>query len=114
MAPGLAWVQADLASLALERQFDVVVMAGNVPLFCPVETRRELVAACAAHVRVGGVLISGFELGRGYELLDYDASCLASGLALLDRWSTWTANRLWTRAATPSGCTRDEVRASRS
>src|SRR5271169_1210431 len=33
--PELTWVRADLATLALGRRFDAVVMAGNVPLFCP-------------------------------------------------------------------------------
>jgi SAM-dependent methyltransferase len=87
--PEITWVQSDLATLALGRTFDAVVMAGNVPLFCPVERRSELVASCAAHLGDGGVLIAGFELGRGYELSDYDASCRVAGLALLDRWSTW-------------------------
>ena len=89
LGPELTWVRSDLATLSLGRRFDVVVMAGNVPLFCPVEERSKLAAACGIHLAVGGVLIAGFELGRGYELSDYDASCRAAGLALLDRWSTW-------------------------
>ncbi len=88
-SPGLTWLHADLSVLALDRQFDVVVMAGNVPLFCPTERRAALVAACASHVGSGGALIAGFELGRGYELGDYDDGCDAAGLVLADRWSTW-------------------------
>jgi SAM-dependent methyltransferase len=88
-APKLEWVEADLADLALGRQFDVVVMAGNVPLFCPPEKRRALVEACSAHVAVDGALVAGFELGRGYGLDEYDSVCLASGLVLADRWATW-------------------------
>lgn len=53
-APELEWVESDLAALALGRQFDVVVMAGNVPLFCPSAKRSALVEACAAHVAQGG------------------------------------------------------------
>jgi SAM-dependent methyltransferase len=87
--PDLIWVQADLATLDLERRFDAVVLAGNVPLFCPVQRRSELLASCAKHVGIDGRLIAGFELGRGYELSDYDASCQAAGLALVERWSTW-------------------------
>jgi predicted TPR repeat methyltransferase len=89
LAPGLTWVHAELASLALGRHFDVVVMAGNVPLFCPIETRSQLVAACTRHLDDGGALITGFELGRGYELSEYDDACRLAGLARLDRWSTW-------------------------
>ncbi len=89
LATELTWVHADLATLSLGRRFDVVVMAGNVPLFCPDQQRSRLAAACADHLGDGGALIAGFELGRGYELSDYDASCRAAGLTLLDRWSTW-------------------------
>jgi SAM-dependent methyltransferase len=88
-APQLEWAQADLAALDLGRQFDVVVMAGNVPLFCPRAKRRALVTRCAAHVAPGGALVAGFELQRGYDLDDYDAACRAGGLTLAERWSTW-------------------------
>jgi SAM-dependent methyltransferase len=88
-APELAWVEADLAALALGRQFDVVVLAGNVPLFCPPANRSALVEACAAHVAQGGALVAGFELGRGYGLDDYDSVCGAAGLVLAERWATW-------------------------
>jgi 2-polyprenyl-3-methyl-5-hydroxy-6-metoxy-1,4-benzoquinol methylase len=89
LSPDIDFVQSDLATLALGRQFDVVVLAGNVPLFCPVENRADLVATSATHVRAGGVFVAGFELGRGYELKSYDAACRGAGLSLLERWSTW-------------------------
>src|SRR6202162_4237663 len=41
-APHLQWAQADLATLDLGRLFDLVVLAGNVPLFCPPGTRSAL------------------------------------------------------------------------
>jgi len=88
-APDVEWVEADLAALALGRQFDVVVMAGNVPLFCPTAKRSALVEACAAHVAQGGALVAGFELARGYGLDDYDSVCRATGLVLAERWATW-------------------------
>lgn len=98
-APELTWVRADLAGLALDRVFDVVVMAGNVPLFCPVADRRALVSACAAHVSTGGALVAGFQLDRmlgagiraerGYALEDYDSACHDAGLTLAERWATW-------------------------
>lgn len=87
--PGLTWVEADLARLDLGRQFDVVVLAGNVPLFCPAEQRPALVAACAAHTAPGGHLVAGFQLDRGYRLAEWDAGCDQSGLELVERWSTW-------------------------
>ncbi|MBW3651404.1 MAG: class I SAM-dependent methyltransferase, partial [Actinobacteria bacterium] len=66
--PGSTWVEADLTQLALERVFDVVVMAGNVPLFTPPGTQAALVAGCARHVAPDGVLVAGFQLDRGYDL----------------------------------------------
>jgi SAM-dependent methyltransferase len=88
-APTLHWLHADLATLALDRTFDVVVMAGNVPLFCPEEHRADLVVACAGHTGPSGLLVCGFELGRGYGLDEYDAACDAAGLQVAHRWSTW-------------------------
>ena len=94
LGPGIDWVEADLASLDLARRFDVVVLAGNVPLFCEPSRRAALVASCAAHVETGGAMIAGFGLdgrhGYGkYELEDYDAACSQSGLRLAERWSSW-------------------------
>lgn len=88
-APELEWVEADLSRLALGRHFDVVVMAGNVPLFCPEAARADLVAAAAAHVASGGRLISGFQIDRGYGLDAYDRAAASAGLVVEDRWATW-------------------------
>lgn len=87
--PELTWVVADLAELELRRHFDVVVMAGNVPLFTPAGTQAALVTGCRRHVAPGGTLVAGFELGRGYELEDYDRDCEAAGLELAERFATW-------------------------
>ena len=88
-ASQLEWVLADLTELNLGRKFDIVVMAGNVPLFTPPGTQPALVAGCARHVRPGGILIAGFQLGRGYELDAYDADAAAAGLELSERYATW-------------------------
>jgi SAM-dependent methyltransferase len=88
-APGLTWVESDLAALDLGRSFDVVVMAGNVPLFTPPGTQGAMVAGCARHVAAHGALVAGFQLGRGYELDEYDAHCDAAGLVVAERFATW-------------------------
>jgi SAM-dependent methyltransferase len=88
-APELTWLDADLARFDLHEQFDVVVLAGNVPLFCPVAERDDLVGSCAAHVAPGGHLVAGFQLDRDYDLADWDRACGAAGLELGERWSTW-------------------------
>lgn len=89
LAPSLRWVLSDLADLQLGERFDVVVMAGNVPLFTPEAGRDGLVAGAARHVSGGGRLVAGFQLGQGYELSDYDRCCAGADLVLEDRWSTW-------------------------
>jgi 2-polyprenyl-3-methyl-5-hydroxy-6-metoxy-1,4-benzoquinol methylase len=89
LAPTLTWIEADVRDLHLDRTFDVVVMAGNVPLFTAPGTQADLVAGCARHVAPGGALVSGFQLGRGYALDDYDAHCRVCGLTLEARYATW-------------------------
>jgi SAM-dependent methyltransferase len=87
--PLVEWHEHDLTTLDLGRTFDVVVLAGNVPLFTPPGTQRALVGSCAGHVGPDGLLIAGFQLGRGYEIDAYDGDCLAAGLWLHQRFSTW-------------------------
>ena len=89
LAPDVPWVRSDLATLALERVFDVVVMAGNVPLFTPPGTTGAVVAGCARHVAPGGVLVAGFQLDGRHGADDHDREARAAGLAPLERWSTW-------------------------
>jgi len=88
-SPSVEWVSSDLTALDLGRVFDVVVMAGNVPLFTPPGTEAALVASCARHVGAGGHLVAGFSLGRGYALPAYDAHCAEAGLTLAARYATW-------------------------
>ncbi|MEE1736925.1 class I SAM-dependent methyltransferase [Streptomyces sp. BE147] len=90
LAPEIVWHRRDLVGLDLGRSFDVVVMAGNVPLFTPPGTEPALVAGVARHVRTGGHLVAGFSLDRGYTLDDYDAHCRAGGLVLEARYATWS------------------------
>jgi SAM-dependent methyltransferase len=88
-APGLDWREQDLTTLDLGRVFDVVVMAGNVPLFAAPGTQPALIAGCARHVAPGGHLIAGFQLDRGYAAAQYDTDCTAAGLAPSERFATW-------------------------
>lgn len=89
LAPELELIQADLTTLALDREFDAVVLAGNVPLFCPESSRSALIEACASHVALNGVMIVGFQLNRSYRLEDFDAAIENTALSLISRWSTW-------------------------
>jgi len=89
LAPGVRFEVLDVVLADLGESFDMVVMAGNVPLFTPEGTQAVLVAGCARHLARGGRLVTGFQLGRGYTLEDYDADCTAAGLVAEVRWSTW-------------------------
>jgi SAM-dependent methyltransferase len=88
-APDLEWITADLVDVDLARTFDVVVVPGNVMIFLAPGTEPEVVANMARHVAPDGRLIAGFQLGRGYELSQYDADCAAAGLELEARYATW-------------------------
>ena len=79
-APELEWIEADLATVDIGRQFDVVVMAGNVMIFVEPSTEAAVVANMARHVAPGGHLIAGFQLGRSFGLDAYDAAAAAAGL----------------------------------
>jgi SAM-dependent methyltransferase len=91
-APHLRWQHADLATADLGEQFPVVVLAGNVMLFCRPEARAPIVANLARHLRPGGHLIAGFSLDPtpgSLTLAEYDTAVLAAGLEPAARWSTW-------------------------
>ena len=95
-APGLTWVDASIDTVEIGREFDVVVLAGNVMIFVQPGTEAAAVTNLARHLAPGGVLISGFQLGRGYDLDRYDADCAAAGLALVERFATWAGARFVT------------------
>ena len=67
-APDLDWVGPTSPTLDLGRTFDVVVMAGNVPLFTAAgHRRRRSWPAAPATSRPAASLVAGFQLGRGYD-----------------------------------------------
>lgn len=100
-APGLPWLEADLATLDVtvlgSAAFDLVVLAGNVvPLLAP-GTLPAAVAGLAGVLRPGGLLVAGFGLDADHlppgcpvtPLADHDEACAAAGLVPVERWSTW-------------------------
>ncbi|MEU7486967.1 class I SAM-dependent methyltransferase [Streptomyces sp. NPDC042319] len=103
-APDLPWFQADLAEfepdrLGIAADFDLVVAAGNIfPLLAP-GTEATVVKRLAAALRPGGLLVAGFGLDAAHlpvppsiTLSEYDDSCAAAGLTLVDRFATWDAD----------------------
>lgn len=99
--PDVEWVLGDLTTFDLGRTFDVVAMAGNVPLFTPLGTQAALVERVVAHVSGDGLLIAGFQndwAGREYPVADYDEALAAAGHRVVERFSTWDRDP-WTTAS---------------
>lgn len=91
-APGLPWIEGDLADAEVvpDRLFDVVVMAGNVLIFVAPGTEGRVVSNMAAHLAPGGRLVAGYSLAPGgFSVERHDELAAASGLTLEERWSTW-------------------------
>ncbi|HZP58636.1 MAG TPA: class I SAM-dependent methyltransferase [Dehalococcoidia bacterium] len=88
-APGLPWLLADLATVRLARRYDACVMAGNVVIFLTPGSEARVLENVAWHLEPGGLLIAGFQLGRGMDLERYDVLCEAAGLRLHERFATW-------------------------
>jgi SAM-dependent methyltransferase len=91
-APDISWVEGDLSApdLSLGRQFDVVLMAGNVLIFVAAATEARVVSNMAGLVAPGGRLIAGYALRPGApSAAAYDEWAAQAGLAAEDRWSTW-------------------------
>ena len=101
-APQVPWHRADLArltpaDLAGDAGFDLVVMAGNVVPLLAEGTVGRSVAALAALLRPGGLLVAGFGLDPAHlpprcpvtPLEEYDGAARSAGLSLRARYSTW-------------------------
>jgi SAM-dependent methyltransferase len=90
--PSIHWVHADLATMSFDRRFDIVAMPGNVMIYCRPTDRAAIIHNAAVHIEAGGFLVAGFDVQSGQDALtlgDYDRQCTASGLELVQRWSTW-------------------------
>jgi len=97
-APHLPWILGDLTDVEIaapgaadaRRQFDLIVLAGNVMVFVEVGTEAAIVANMARHLGPGGRLVSGFRLGLSpLTFDDYDRFAANAGLELEHRWTTW-------------------------
>ena len=97
-APHVPWILGDLvdveiaepAPAAVTREFDLVVMAGNVMVFVEIGTEAAVVANMARHLAPGGRLVTGFRMGlTPLTFFDYDRFAADAGLELEHRWTTW-------------------------
>jgi SAM-dependent methyltransferase len=97
----VTWHLLDLVEIGgLPGAFDLIVAAGNViPLLAP-GTEATVIAGLADRLTLDGVLVAGFGLDAAHLPLDeapfglpeYDAWCVAAGLELAWRYSTWSAD----------------------
>jgi len=89
-APQLEWHLDDISTVDLGRQFEVIVMAGNVMIFLAPGTEGLVLKNLARHLAPDGLLVAGFQLSMGYlELDEYDRLAEEAGLELVRRYSTW-------------------------
>ncbi len=92
-APHLVWTKGDLASLALGRTFDLIVLSGNVILFVDPADRPLVAPSLRGHVPVGALVVQGMQLartdGRRVSVEQLNAWMFGAGFALTERWATW-------------------------
>lgn len=96
-APEIRWLHADLSQLDIGTTFDVVVMAGNIPLFCAPGSQAAIIHSLAGHLRTGGLLICGFSIEDrpdSYTASDFDRDAKAAGLHRRGWYRTWDADPL--------------------
>ena len=94
-APDIEWHVADLSKLALGSKSEVVVMAGNIPLFCDPGSQAAIIKSLSQHIVTDGYLISGFSLedrGDAYLSADYQRDALAAGLTFVAEYSNWNGD----------------------
>ena len=91
-APGLTWLEADLADIGahLDVDFDLVVLAGNVMIFLDPGSEGRVLHAVGARLISGGLLVAGFQLrGDRVPLAEYDRLAAGAGFEPVARWATW-------------------------
>ncbi len=94
-APDIEWHVADLSKLEFDTKSEVVVMAGNIPLFCAPESQAAIIKSLSQHIVAGGFLIAGFSLedrGDAYLSADYQRDALAAGLTFVAQYSNWNGD----------------------
>ena len=90
------WLAGDLSELDLpEKDFAVVVSAGNVMAFLAPDTRVAVLRRLRAHLAPAGRAVLGFGAGRGYPFDDFLADAATAGLAPDLLLATWDL-RPWT------------------
>lgn len=88
--PGPQWIVGDLATFEVAGPpCDAAVLAGNVLVFVAPGSEVQVLSRVAAHVRPDGFVVTGFATDREYPVETFDRDCVAAGLVLEHRFSTW-------------------------
>ena len=89
--PVLEWHVADLASVDLGRQFELVLAAGNVMIFLAPNSEAAVLANVARHLVSGGRFVAGFQVrADGIGLEEFDRLAALVGMSLENRYATWS------------------------
>ena len=92
-APQLDWLLGDLSTISLAKQFDCIVMPGNVMIFLTAGSETAVMQNLTQHLKTGGLLVAAFELTpkswTDMSITKYDQLCREANLNLYARWSTW-------------------------
>ena len=94
-APDIEWHVGDLSKLDLGSKSQVVVMAGNILLFCAPGSQAAIIKSLSQHIIADGYLISGFSLenrGDAYLGADYQRDALTAGLTFVAEYSNWNGD----------------------
>lgn len=90
--PVISWHVADLSTIRLDREFDVVVMAGNIPLFCEPGSQPSIIGTLASHLRPGGLLVCGWSQethGDAYRVEHMSRDVDATGMSVEHHFAAW-------------------------
>jgi SAM-dependent methyltransferase len=79
----------DLGRLVEPDHFDLVAAPGNVLVYLTPGTEPDVVAAMAAALRPGGLLVAGFTHDRHVSRADYAGWCADVGLEHVQSFATW-------------------------
>ncbi|MEL7207836.1 MAG: class I SAM-dependent methyltransferase [Actinomycetota bacterium] len=85
----IEWILADLSTVDLQTDFDVVVMAGDVLNYVRPGDESMVVTNLAAHLAPSGRLVCGASLAEPDQIRHYDNWCRAAGLELEVRYASW-------------------------
>jgi SAM-dependent methyltransferase len=95
--PELYWLLGDLATVDLQMEFDLVLVAGNTIPLLEDDTLADACVRLAAHAVPGGLVVCGFGLDEAHlptgcpvtPLPDFQAAMAAAGLVEQECYGTW-------------------------